>query len=69
MLNGSLDQGLLICLGSAYFFSIPEPEYAYKRYAYKKHAFISKIFFAFFYFHVVEVNVYFIAGNAGNTEE
>ena len=36
MLNGSLDQGSLICLGYAYFFSIPEPEYAYKRYAYKK---------------------------------
>ena len=26
MHNGSLDQGLLICLGYAYFFSIPEPE-------------------------------------------
>ena len=34
MLDGSLDQGSLICLGYAYFFSIPEPEY--KRYAYKK---------------------------------
>ena len=34
MFNGSLDQGSLrICL---FFFSIPEPEYAYKRYAYKK---------------------------------
>ena len=36
MLNGSLDQGSLICLGYAYFISIPEPEYTYKRYAYKK---------------------------------
>ena len=36
MLFDSLDQGSLICLGYAYFFSIPEPEYAYKRYAYKK---------------------------------
>ena len=35
-LIGSLDQGSLICLVYAYFFSIPEPEYAYKRYAYKK---------------------------------
>ena len=35
MLDGSLDQGSLICLGYAYFFSIPEPEYAYKCYAYK----------------------------------
>ena len=26
MLNGSLDQGSLICLGYAYFFSITEPE-------------------------------------------
>ena len=32
MLNGSLGYSSLICL----FFSIPEPEYAYKRYAYKK---------------------------------
>ena len=36
MLNGSLDQSSLICLVYAYFFRIPEPEYAYKRYAYKK---------------------------------
>ena len=36
MLNGSLDQSSLICLVYAYSFSIPEPEYAYKRYAYKK---------------------------------
>ena len=36
MFNDSLDQALLICLGYAYFFSIPETEYAYKRYAYKK---------------------------------
>ena len=41
MLNGSLDQGSLICLGyTHFFFSIPEPEYAYKRYAYKKHVYI-----------------------------
>ena len=33
MLNGSLDQGWLVCL---FFYSIPEPEYVYKRYAYKK---------------------------------
>ena len=31
MHNGSFDQGWLICLGYAYIFSIPEPEYAYKR--------------------------------------
>ena len=31
-----LDQSLLVCLEYAYLFSIPEPEYAYKRYAYKK---------------------------------
>ena len=36
MLYDSLDQGSLICLGYAYFFSIPEPEYAYKLYSYKK---------------------------------
>ena len=36
MLNGSLDQGSLKCLEYAYFFSIPEPEYAYKLYSYKK---------------------------------
>ena len=36
MVDGGLDQDSLICLGYAYFFSIPEPEYAYKRYAYKK---------------------------------
>ena len=35
MVNGSLDQGSLICLGYAYFFSIPEPDYGYKLYAYK----------------------------------
>ena len=28
MLYDSLDQGSLICLGYAYFFSIPESEYA-----------------------------------------
>ena len=43
MLNDSLGQGSLICLEYAYFFSIPEPEFAYKRYAYiyikKKHVF------------------------------
>ena len=43
MLYDSLDQGSLICLGYAYFFSIPESEYAYKRYAYKKkHALFQK---------------------------
>ena len=31
MHNGSFDQGWLICLEYAYIFSIPEPEYAYKR--------------------------------------
>ena len=36
MLDGSLDQGSVICLGYAYFFSIPESGYAYKCYAYKK---------------------------------
>ena len=34
MLNGSLDQSSLICLGYANFFSKPEREYAYKCYAY-----------------------------------
>ena len=33
--NNRLDQGSSIFLGYAYFFSKPEPEYAYKRCAYK----------------------------------
>ena len=33
MLNGSLDQSSLICLGYANFLSKPEREYAYKCYA------------------------------------
>ena len=35
---------LKICLGYAYYFSIPEPVYAYKRYVIKrKHVMIKKI--------------------------
>ena len=44
MVDGGLDHGSLICLGYAYFFSIPEPEYAYKRYAYKKNMYIYILF-------------------------
>ena len=43
MLNSSLDQGLLICLEYACFFSIPEPEYAYKRHAHKKNVADKKV--------------------------
>ena len=41
MLNGSLDQGSLMCLGYAYFISIPEPEYAYKHCSYKEKKHVS----------------------------